>query len=165
MSKDPKTEQLQIRVSPSQKRAIRKRAKAARMSVSEWILNVALPSAQTAFQSLLAELAAAQKPSFAFAELLEWIDSLSAEAFEQAVVEPPRVRLDPYWESYLAATIEHAAVLKRARCPGWTRDVPPLEKPVFGSSLRSLKLHLLVHSPPPFIQRNIFIDSSVGGRV
>ena len=90
---------------------------------------------------------------------------MSADEYELAVSEPPQVHLDSYWKNYLAATVEHAAAMKHAKTPSWTQDVPPLDKPAFGSTLKSLKLHLLVNSPPAFIQRNIFIDSSVGDRV
>ena len=165
MQRNRKTEQLQLRVSPPQKRAIAKQAARARMSMSEWILSSVLPSAQSRFASLLEDLAASDEPGYVFAELLELIDSLKADEFERAVCEPPEVELDPYWQNYLAATLEHAAAVKHAKAPGWTRDVPPLEEPVFGSSLASLRLHLLVNSPPAFIQRNIFVDSSVGKRV
>ena len=160
-----KSEQLQIRVSSSQKRAIRRQAERAGMSMSDWILNAALPPAQALFQNLLAELTSADAPGYVFADLLELIDSLSAEEFEAAVAEPPAVKLSPYWANYLAATLEHAAGLKHAAVPAWTKDVAPLSEPVFGSSLKSLKLHLLVDAPPPFIARNIFIDASVGDRV
>ena len=165
MQKNPKTEQLQVRVSPSQKLAIKKQAAKAQMSMSEWILNKVFPSSQTRFKNLLEDLAASDKPSYVFAELLELIDRMNADEYEQAVSEPPGVQLDPYWQNYLAATVEHAAVVKHAKVPSWTRDVAPLDKPVFGSSLESLKLHLLVNSPPAFIQRDIFVDSSVGKRV
>jgi uncharacterized protein (DUF1778 family) len=160
-----KTEQLQIRISPAQKRALQKQAEKARMSMSEWILNKVLPSSQLTFQSLVEELAASDQPGYAFAELLEWFGSMSADELEVAAAEPPKVELDPYWQNYLAATVEHAAALKGAKVPGWTKDVAPLREPVFGSSLESLKLHLLVNSPPAFAQRNIFIDSTVGDRV
>ena len=135
------------------------------MNMSDWILTKALPTAQTSFQDLLAEIAASKMPTFAFAELLELIGPMGVDEFESAVSEPPAVELDRYWKNYLAATVEHAAAMKRAKVPGWTRDVIPLEEPAFGSSLESLKLHLLVNSPPAFIKRNIFIDSSVGDRV
>jgi hypothetical protein len=36
---------------------------------------------------------------------------------------------------------------------------------VFGSTLVSLRLYLLTHSPPPFRRRNIFIDATVGSSV
>jgi uncharacterized protein (DUF1778 family) len=165
MNKKPKTEQLQIRVSRSQKLAIKKQAENAQMSMSDWILSTLLPSAQTKFQDLLAKLATSDTPSYAFAELLDLIGPMSAEEYELAVSEPPAVDLDPYWENYLAATLEHAAVMKHAKPPSWTQGVPPLDEPHFGSSLKSLKLHLLINSPPAFIARNIFIDSNVGDRV
>jgi uncharacterized protein (DUF1778 family) len=165
MQKHAKTGQLQIRVTPAQKRAIQKQAERARASMSEWILNKLLPSSQVHFNDLLDELAASSKPSYVFAELLELIDSMNADEFVEVTSRAPEPRLDPYWQSYLAATLEHAAVLKHAKAPSWTREVPPLETPVFGSSLESLKLHLLVNSPPPFLARNIFIDASIGKRV
>lgn len=135
------------------------------MNMSDWILTKAFPTAQMGFQDLLAEIAASASPSFAFAELLELIGPLGADEFESAVSELPEVGLDRYWKNYLAATVEHAAAMKRAKAPSWTRDVIPLEEPAFGSPLESLKLHLLVNSPPAFIKRNIFIDSNVGDRV
>jgi hypothetical protein len=55
--------------------------------------------------------------------------------------------------------------MKDAKPPSWTRDVAPLDQPVFGSSLESLRLHLLMNSPPAFVERNIFIDANVGDRV
>jgi uncharacterized protein (DUF1778 family) len=160
-----KTRQLQIRVSPAQKLAIQRQAERARMSMSEWILDKLLPSSQATFQSLVEALAASDQPSFVFAELLDVLGPMNAEEFEVAVSEPPRVELDPYWRNYVAATVEHAAATKQARAPSWTRDIAPLDEPVFGSSLASLRLHLLVNSPPAFAARNIFIDSSVGERV
>jgi uncharacterized protein (DUF1778 family) len=165
MQKTHKTEQLQIRVSPLQKLAIKEQAKKARMSMSEWILNKVFPSSQVAFQQLVEELAGSDQRSYAFAELLELLGPMSADEYETAVSEPPKVQLDPYWQNYLAATVEQAAAAKHATIPSWTRDVAPLDKPVFGSSLESLRLHLLIASPPAFVERNIFIDASVGDRV
>jgi hypothetical protein len=49
--------------------------------------------------------------------------------------------------------------------PAWTRSIPPLAEPVFGSDLCSLRLYLLTNSPPPFRGRNIFIDSTLGDQV
>ena len=65
----------------------------------------------------------------------------------------------------LAATVEHAAMQKHVAPPEWTREIEPLEEPVFGSALRSLREHLLFHAPIAFRRRNIFIDASVGARV
>jgi hypothetical protein len=90
---------------------------------------------------------------------------MRASELELAAAELPGVALDPYWQNYLAATVEQAAAAKGAKVPPWTRDIPPLERPVFGSSLASLRLHLLVASPPAFAARNIFIDAALGDRV
>jgi len=49
--------------------------------------------------------------------------------------------------------------------PPWVQSVAPLREPVFGTSLPSLRLHLLMHTPAPFRRRNLFIDSSVGDPV
>ena len=135
------------------------------MNLSEWILGKVFPSSQVAFQGLVEALAASSQPSYVFAELLEALDPMSADEFEGAVSEAPEVELTPYWLNYLAATVEHAAAAKSARVPSWTRDVAPLDEPVFGSSLKSLRLHLLLESPPAFAARNLFIDASLGGRV
>ena len=63
----------------------------------------------------------------------------------------------------LSAMIE--AAQKQVAPPAWTAKIAPLEKPAFGSTLRSLRHYLLVYSPPAFSRRNLFIDASVGGRV
>lgn len=165
MRNSHKTEQLQIRVSASQKLAIQRQAARARMSMSEWTLSRVLPSPRIAFQSLVEELAASDRPSYVFAELLDLLGPMSAEDYELAVAEPPEVELDRYWQNYLAATVEHGAAARHVKAPSWTREVAPLDEPVFGSSLESLRLHLLVSSPPAFAQRNIFIDASLGDRV
>lgn len=161
----PKSQQLQIRVSAAQKQAIRRSAERAGMSMSDWVLSRLVPPVRDEFQALLAALAASDEPGTEFAEILDFLAPLGAREFENAVAEPPRVALDAYWSSYVAATVEHAAGLKLAPVPAWTADVPPLERPAFASNLTSLRLHLLAHSPPAFAQRNIFIDASVGDRV
>ena len=165
MRQSPKTAQLQIRVSPSQKLALKRQAERARTSMSEWILSRLFPSSQGTFQRLVEELAASDQPSYVYAELLDLLGPLSADAFETAVAESPKTPLEPYWRNYLAATVEQAAAAKHAKVPDWTRDVPPLDEPVFGSSLESLRLHLLVNSPPAFARRNIFIDANLGDRI
>lgn len=165
MKKNLKSAQLQIRLSQSQKAALRRHAKRAGMSMSDWMLSNALPPLRETFQDLLKALSTAEKPGYVLAELNELLTQLSAGEFKLAVSEPPQVQLDPYWENYVAATIEQAAARKNTEAPSWTGDVQPLEEPAFGSSLKSLRLHLLTHSPVAFRCRNIFIDSSIGDRV
>lgn len=165
MSEDRKTEQLQIRVSPSEKAAIRRAAKHSGMRMSDWVLSKVLSIRQERFQQLVNELSDTEKPSYIIAELNEMLSVLPREELQRVVSEGPPARLTSYWKNYVAAMVEHAATRKNARVPMWIEEVQPLEEPIFGSSLDSLRLHLLTNSPPAFRRRNIFIDSSVGDRV
>lgn len=134
--------------------------------MSSWVLQQALPAPQARFASLVSQLA--RQPdqlSYLWAELNDWLEGLSANEFTVAVAGGPDLPPSPYLANYLAAMIELAAHRKGVRPPAWTLDVTPLDQPVFASSLQGLRLHLLISSPPPFRRRNIFIDTSVGGRV
>jgi hypothetical protein len=133
--------------------------------MSEWILAKMFPPARNAFQELAHALAASDRPSYVFAELLDLLDPMSSDEFEEAVAEAPEAELDLYWQNHLAATVEHGAALKGARFPDWTRAIPPLAEPVFGSTLVSVRKHLLLHAPAAFAARNLFIDANLGDRV
>lgn len=165
VNKNHKTAQLQIRVSVSQKAALKRHARTAGMSMSDWVLSRVLPPLRETFQGLLRKLATAERPGYVLADLNDLLAPLSAGEFEQAVCDPPPVKLDRYWGNYVAAMIEFAAAQKNTEAPSWTEHVRPLDEPAFGSSLESLRLHLLTHSPVAFRRRNIFIDSSIGDRV
>lgn len=165
MPGETKTEQLQVRVSKAQKAAIRRQARRAGISMSDWLLRRALPPALEHFQQLVGAVADAATPGFALAELNEALDRWTADELAAATEEAPRVSLSPYLENYVAAMVEVAAAHRQVAPPAWTGSVEPLRQPAFGSDLVSLRLHLLTHSPPPFRARNIFIDSSVGDRV
>ena len=161
-----KTHQLQIRISAEDKALIRERAARAGMDVSKWVLQQALPPVERKFQALCGELASRQgSRSFAFAELQDWFQRLTGRELMQAVRYAPEARLPSFEASYLAAMVEHASALKGVRPPRWTATVEALDAPWFASSLKSLRLYLLTHSPPPYRRRNLFIDSSVGQRV
>ena len=160
-----RTAQLQIRVSAAQKAEIRRRARRAGLGMSAWVLRRLLPPAADTFQELASELARAEKPGHVLAELNGLLTALGAEEIAQAVAEPPRTQLEAYRANYLAAMVELACERAGARAPAWTESVRPLEQPVFGATLDSLRLHLLTRAPPPFRRRNIFIDASVGDRV
>ena len=165
MAQEAKTAQLQIRVSLAQKAAIRRQARRAGLSMSDWVLSRVLPSVRESFQDLLAELSRAEQPGYVLAELNELLARSAAAELVLAVAEPPRASLTLYLANYVAAMVEVAAARKGTEAPPWTEEVEPLAEPVFGSSLTSLRLHLLTHAPPPFRARNIFVDSSVGDRV
>ena len=164
MPRSVKSEQLQLRVSRPEKAAIARAASAAGMDMSAYVLSRVLPAAATTFRELAA-LCAGPEPRYALAELNTFLTGLTAGELRDAVAAPPRLGLTPYFLNYLTAMVEEACARRAIPVPLWTSTVPPLADPVFGSSLESLRLHLLTHSPPPFRLRNIFIDSSLGERV
>ncbi|MBI2335318.1 MAG: hypothetical protein HYU97_00930 [Deltaproteobacteria bacterium] len=162
---ETKTAQLQIRISPQQKRALKILARKTNLDMSEWILTKILPPQKEVFHSLVRRLAHGQEPRFVLAELNEFLTKLSAQEFTGVVEDPPRMIADPYWLNYLAAMLEYAAQKKGIEPPHWLSEIPPLLKPVFGSDLESLRLHLLTQALPSFRRRNIFIDASLGDQI
>lgn len=161
-----KNSQLQIRVSAADKAAIRRAADRAGLDVSSWVLGRLLPPARSRFRELTDALA--REPSqrrFTLAALNDLLTETPAEAFREAVAEPPTDRLDHWAANYVAAMVETAAHRHRVPPPDWTLGVQPLGRPAFGSSLESLRLHLLLAAPPAFKRRNVFVDSSIGDRV
>lgn len=165
MAAMPKSAQLQIRVSEDEKRAIARAAQDAGMDMSSYVLERVLGAHERRMAGLMRRLAGENRRSYVFAELNDLLVSLSAPELRRAVAAPPPASLPPEAANYLAAMIEQACAARDVETPAWTRDIAPLTTPVFGSTLISLRLHLLANSPPPFRRRNLFIDTSIGGRV
>jgi hypothetical protein len=160
-----KSSQLQIRVSPREKRKIEASAKRAGLPVSAWVLQRLLPRAAQEFDRLCRRLSDEADPSFAYAELNDFFSSSTRDEFAIGVAERPATVTDLERLNYLAAMIEQTACALGVAPPDWTADVPPLDHPVFASELASLRMHLLINALPPFRRRNLFVDTSVGGRV
>lgn len=165
MSAEPKTAQLQIRVSPREKMAIQRAARRAGMDMSAYILDRVLPEPAKRFAALVEQLAAAERPAFALAAMNDFLSQCTAGELTAAVANAPQATLVPLPRNYLAAMVEYATARHGMSPPPWTRAVPPLEQPWFGSELESLRLYLLTHAPAPFRRRNIFIDATLGDRV
>jgi uncharacterized protein (DUF1778 family) len=157
---------LQIRVTAAEKAVIKCASEKAGTDMSRWILDRVLPAPQREFQQWAKLLATAEENSrFFFAELNDFLFGLDQGRLSEAVSERPEAKFDVYTDAYLAAMVETAAHRKGIDPPAWTAEVPGLPEPAFGTSLPGLRLYLLIHSPPPFRRRNIFIDASIGDRV
>jgi len=161
----PKNAQLQIRISAADKAAVQRAAKRAGMDMSAYVLSRLLPVPALRFQECIAACARQASPALALAELNSLLSALSPGEMRDAVAAPPAVACTPFTANYIAAMVEYGCARCSLPAPSWTRAIVPLESPVFGSTLESMRLHLLMHSPPPFRNRNIFIDTSLGGRV
>jgi uncharacterized protein (DUF1778 family) len=162
-----KTAQLQIRVSPKQKAALKRLARAAGQDVSTFVLSRVLPPATERFAENLRRLGRDADARFALAALHDVLVDLAPGEFVEAVAAapPPLPRLSPALANYVAAMVEHAAAQKGVRPPSWVADIVPLEEPFFGAPLRSLRPHLLRAASVAFKRRNIFVDAAVGDRV
>jgi hypothetical protein len=165
MSRNPRSEQLQIRVSPAEKAAIRRSAEHAGMDMSAYVLGRALPTPAMQLQACAESCTGPASATFGLAELDSLLSRWTAAELRDAITAPPTTALTPFLSNYIAAMIEQACERRSVRVPVWVRAIAPLPEPAFGSTLKSLRLHLLTHSPPPFRRRNIFVDSSVGDRV
>jgi hypothetical protein len=160
-----RTQQLQIRVTPHEKNALKRRARAAGQDVSAYVLALALPAASAAFPGIMRALRDGTDRRFALAELNDALAVLAPFEFEAAVSSIDVRALDPLYQNYVAAMVEQAARAKQVEAPLWTRDVVPLERPHFGTTLRTLRGYLLHVTPVAFKRRNIYVDASVGARV
>jgi uncharacterized protein (DUF1778 family) len=160
-----KTQQLQIRVTPRQKAVLKRLAAAAGRDVSSYVLSRLVPPEQDRFAELLRALENDADHRFVLAELNDFLEACPPLGFADAVARAALGGLSPYLRNYVAAMVEQAANRKGVVPPAWTRDVAPLDTPRFATPLTSLRMHLLRAAPVPFKRRNIFVDSSVGGRV
>ncbi|MEA3247634.1 MAG: DUF1778 domain-containing protein, partial [Gemmatimonadota bacterium] len=160
-----KSSQLQIRVTPRQKSALKQRAALAGLDVSAFVLSRALPPESARFADLLRALRNEERARFVLAELNDFLETCAPATFADAVAHADVAPLPARTANYVAAMVEMAAHRKGVAPPEWTAGVPPLDEPWFGTSLTRLRPHLLAASPAPFRRRNIFVDATIGDRV
>lgn len=160
-----KSSQLQVRVTPRQKAALKRRAAAAGLGLSAYVLARALPAVSARFAELVRALHDDRSARFALAELNEFLGACPPAEFADATASAELDRLPAYVANYVAAMAELAAQRKGVAPPAWTASIAPLERPWFAAPLVSLRPHLLAAAPVPFRRRNLFVDASVGDRV
>ena len=161
-----KTAQLQIRVSPDQKRRIKTKADKAGEDVSQWVLRRLLPECTDELENIIDSLSQSPKlRSQVLAELHDYLVSFDSAQLGQAFNTLDLSGLAPFESNYVAAMIETACENRNIAPPAWLGNITPLSDPWFASSLKSLRVHLLTASPPPFRRRNLYIDSTLGARV
>jgi hypothetical protein len=159
-----KTEQLQIRVTPAQKAALKRLARRAGTDVSSYVLSRVQAPLQTRIADILAVLRR-ERDRFALAELNDILASLAPDQFGEAVAGVDVEGLSALLQNYVAAMVEHAAHQKAQPPPSWVHGVEPLEHPYFAVPFARLRPHLLRAAPVAFKRRNIFVDATVGDRV
>jgi hypothetical protein len=165
MQSSAKASQLQIRVTTAEKASIQRAARRAGMDMSAYVLSRVLSANNTRFAECVAACATTATPSYPLAELNSFLAGLSPQEFGAAVADLPFAKLTPFVANYVAAMVEFGCARFGVSIPAWTRAIAPLAEPAFGTTLQSLRLHLMTHSPAPFRARNIFIDATLGGQV
>lgn len=158
-----RTSQLQIRVSPAEKAALKRLAGAAGESVSSYVLSRVLPSAELELAALLERLAEAGADHRAtLVEFESTLERAPGTDLPTRVPPPAPNALSPILLNCVAAMVERAAHDSGVDPPTWVADVPPLQRPHFGWVLRSLRPHQLRVAPLAFKRRNVFFDPAVG---
>jgi len=159
-----KSQQLQIRVTPTQKEALKRLARRAGLDVSSYVLSRLEPPVHTRIADIL-QVLRREQDRFALAELNDVLARLAPTEFREAVANLDLEGLSPFLQNYVTAMIEHAAHQKGEAPPSWVRDVDPLERPYFAAPFSRLRPHLLHAAPVAFKRRNLFVDATVGDRV
>ncbi len=160
-----KTQQLQIRVSPTEKARVKRLARQAGQDVSAYVLSRVFSPSADRFAALLRLLRRDRDRRFALAELNDFLSALAPVQVPDAVAHADLGALSPFLGNYVAAMVEQAAGQKGVEPPEWVRDVAPLDEPHFGADLKRLRMYLLRAAPVAFKRRNIFVDAAVGDRV
>lgn len=160
-----KSQQLQIRVTPEQKAALRRKAERAGQDLSTYVLTRVLPAAGQRIAELLGMASGAETRRFALAELNDVLSALAPARLVEATSGIDVSSLSPFVANYVAAMIEQASHQKGVGPPAWVEDVEPLQEPWFAVPYASVRLHLLRSAPVPFKRRNLFVDAAVGDRV
>ena len=163
-----KAAHLQNRVTPAEKDRLARAARQAGLGLSAYVLAKALPDRAEEWRTLGRDLAGPGDRRLALAALSTGLSKLRAGELHDALRAPPPASLPEELANTVAAMVKHVCAAASVQPPDWTRDIPPLDHPVFGSTLASLRLHLLANSPPPppaFRRRRLFVDTAVGGQV
>lgn len=160
-----KSAQLQIRVTPAEKAGIERAARQAGLGMSAYVLGKLLPGQSVQWRAHLQGILRADDKRIPLAALSHWLANLAAGELAGAIGAPPPAGLPEQLANTVAAMVEHVCAASGEIPPAWTREIPPLAQPVFGSALKSLRLHLLTSSPAAFRRRNLFVDTVVGGQV
>jgi hypothetical protein len=159
-----KSSQLQIRVTPAQKAALKRLARRAGLDVSSYVLARVQPPAQARMAELVSGLGR-EPDRFALAELNDLLSAATPAELRAAVGDLDVSALSPFLQNYIAAMVEQAAARNGDDPPPWAGHVAPLDRPHFAVPFPRLRPYLLRASPVAFKRRNIFIDATLGDRV
>jgi hypothetical protein len=155
-----RTSQLQIRVTPEEKVALKKLAARAGQNVSTYVLSRALPAKDPDLTRVLEQLGQGLDPRDGLAELVRLLAELGPEAGGDALGDVRHGGLTPLAQNLIAAIAEDVAHATGGAPPDWAAGIPPLSRPQFRWPLVSLRPHQLRRTRLALRRRNVF-DTSV----
>ena len=156
---DAKTSQLQIRVTPAQKAALKRMAKGAGLSVSAFVLDRSLPGSHEELDRRVRALGGGKNISRSLSDLQLHLKAMPDDEFGPSVAGMNTGSLTPLQANCAAAAVEGEAWRRGQNPPEWVRHVPPLPVPHFGWGLRSLRPHLMRVTGAAFKRRNVYITN------
>lgn len=134
------------------------------MDLSAWVLSKVFQNTRVVFMEKIAvlEKASEAEQSYAFADLADFVKSLSRLELSEIFSSASIFGLSAERANYVAAMLEMRARQMGVPTPQWLFDIEPLSVPYFGTELKSLRPYLLQVSQAPFKSRNIYIDTALG---
>ena len=156
--------QLQIRVTPAEKAALKRLAADAGQSVSAFVLARALPQGHDGVNRRVRALGGGKMLSNTMSDLQLYLSSLSPHEFEAAVAGVDIEELTPLQANCAAAAVEGEAWRRARKAPAWTQAIEPLGQPYFAWGLPSLRPHLMRVTPAPLKRRNVYLPDSADTR-
>lgn len=157
-----KNQQLQIRVSAAQKALLKRRAAAAGLDVSTFVLRRVLVDTEAQLEDLMLTVAAEREPRATLARIGALLASLDSPSFRELTMALDVSRLTPFYQNYLAAMVEHRAAQLGVPAPAWTLRVAVLDEPYFPAGTDRLRPYLMREAPVVYKRRNLFVDAGVG---
>lgn len=158
-----KSEWLQIRVTPAQKRAIRRLAEDRGQDMSGYVLRKVLPDSAFPFNQILWDLEAGREHAPRIQALGELLGDMGPATFDSGleVYGDALDELPPFLQNHVAVMVEQAAARLNLPPPPWVHDVEPLTEPWFGRAEPDERFRLIRGAPAGFKRRNLFVDMSL----
>ena len=152
-----RTSQLQIRVSPAEKAALKRLASLSGQTVSAYVLAQALPAATDSLSASLKELRVEPpEPAPDLAPLRRSLSVLPPNEFRERLASVNVADLTNLTQNRVAALVEEVSYNLGIDPPSWVAAIPPLDRPFFRWQLPSLRPHQLRATPVSLKRRNVF---------
>lgn len=151
-----KTSQLQIRISPEQKVALKRLAADAGKSVSAYVLATVLPATDLEFAHKVRAVRSSGDRPKSLSDLYLYLSGLVGADFAATVRDVDLDGFPGLLQNLVAGLVEDEARTRGVAAPSWAESVDGPARPHFAWDLRSLRPHLLRLTPAVYKRRNVY---------